>query len=368
MIWKNTKKETKLRKRRTYSGFLLLLGLMIGGLLAQTDNENEIQNLQIKQLEDKLIVLIESEIGILYESFVLYNPNRLVLDLMNVEKTSLEPEYNVNRFGIAKIRTGVNRPSVCRIVFDIGEEFPLYKINEVENGLEISFWPESTDIDKKEPAREEEMKEEVKKPEPEPVKVEKKPAIKEPAVVREAEKVAMAPSEEKNFTIGIMSGLYFVRDEVFREIYGDSSLTFGGEYSFAPFRAVKSLDFWLGFNYMQDSGKTTFLEEDLKFRMMHFSFSIRYLFHLERFSPFIGPGVDYITYKETYPEDSPVESIEGSILGFHLQAGSYIHITSSLSGKLFFKYNIAETTTSEEVEVSLGGLHLGIGFIYRFNL
>jgi len=346
----------KLRKRRIYLGLLLLLGFMTGFLLAQTDSENEIKNLQIKQLEGKLIVLIESEIGILYESFVLYNPNRLVLDLMNVEKTSLEPEYNVNRFGIANIRTGINRPSVCRIVFDIGEEFPLYKINEVENGLEISFWPESTDIDKKEPEREEEIKEEVKKPEPEPVKVEKKPI----------EKVAKEPSEEKKFTIGIMSGLYFVQDEVFREIYGNSSLMFGGEYSFAPFQAIKNLDFWLGFNYMQDTGKTTFLEEDLKFRMMHFSFSIRYLFHLERFSPFVGPGIDYITYKETYPEDFPIESIEGSTLGFHFQAGSYIHITSSLSAKLSFKYNIANTTR-DDVEVTLGGSHLGVGLIYRFN-
>lgn len=356
-----------MRKIRIYLDLLLLLGLMTGFLLAQSDGENEIKNLQIKQIEGKLIILIDSEMGILYESFVLYNPNRLVLDLMNVEKTSLEPEYDVNRLGIAKIRTGINRPSVCRIVFDIGEEFPLYKINEVENGLEISFWPERVDVDKKEPEITKEIKEEVKKPEPEPVKVVKKPVEKKPVVAREAKKDERKPSEEKKFTIGIMSGLYFVQDEVFREIYGDSSLTFGGEYSFAPIKAIENLDFWLGFNYMQDTGKTTFLEEDLKFRMMHFSFSIRYLFHLKRFSPFVGPGIDYITYKETYPEDFPIDSIEGSTMGFHFQAGSYIHITGSLSAKLFFKYNIAKTTR-DDVKVTLGGSHLGIGLIYRFNL
>jgi len=355
-------------KRRTYLGCLLLLGLMTGFLMSQTAGENEIKNLQINQLEDKLVVLIESEIGIIYESFVLYSPNRLVFDLMNVEKSSLEPEYDVNKFGIAKIRTGINRPSVLRIVFDITQEYPLYKIDEVENGLEITFWPESMEIEKREPKVKEEIKEEVKKPEPEPVKVEKKAPEIKPEVKKEAEIAAMKPSEEKKFTVGIMSGLYFVQDNVFKEIYGNSSLAFGAEYSFAPFQTIKGLDFWLGFNSMQDTGKTTFLEEDLKFRMMHFSFSIRYLFYLKRFSPFIGPGIDYITYKETYPEGSPVESIEGSTLGFHIQAGSYFHITDSLSTNLFIKYNIAETTTSEDVEVSLGGFHLGIGLIYRFNL
>lgn len=342
---------------------MLLLGFATGLLLAQAEG-NEIKNLQIRQLEDKLIVLIESEIGILYDSFILNNPNRLVLDFMNIEKTSLEPDYDVNSFGIVKIRTGKNRPSVCRIVFDIGQEFPQYRIDEVENGLEISFWPEIIDIDKKEA----EEKETRKKPEAEPIKVEKKPIDKEPIVEREAERVSKEPKEEKKFTIGITSGFYFVQDEVFKEIYGGTSFIFGGEYSFVlPIKSIKSLDFWLGFNNMQDTGKTTFLEEELKLSMRHFSFAIRYIMNLKRFSPFIGPGIDYITYKETYPEDFPIDSIEGSTLGFHFQAGSYIHITDFLSAKLFFKYNIAKTTR-DDIEITLGGSHVGIGLAYRFNL
>ena len=369
IIQKREKKEKRLIKSRTILSLVLLLGFAAGFLLAQVEGENEIKNLQIKQLEDKLIVLIESEIGILYDSFVLINPNRLVLDFMNIEKTSLEAEYAVNSFGIVKIRTGKSRPSVCRIVFDIEQEFPQYRIDEVENGLEISFWPEIIDIDKKEPEiKEAEEKETRKKSEAEPIKVEKTPIKIEPIVERKTERVTKEPKEEKKFTIGIISGFYFVQDEDFKEIYGGSSFIFGGEYSFVlPIKSIKSLDFLLGFNNMQATGKTTFLEEELKLSMKHFSFAIRYIMNLKRFSPFIGPGIDYITYKETYPEDFPIDSIEGSTLGFHFQVGSYIHITDFLSTKLFFKYNIAKTTR-DDIEITLGGYHVGIGLAYRFNL
>ncbi len=345
---------------------MLLLGFATGLLLAQVEGENEIKNLQIKQLEDKLIVLIESEIGILYDSFVLYNPNRLVLDFLNVEKISLEPDYDVNSFGIVKIRTGKNRPSVCRIVFDIEQEFPQYRIDEVENGLEISFWPEIIDIDKKEPGiKEAEEKETRKKPEAAPIKVEKTPIEKKPIVEREAKRVSKEPKEEKKFTLGIMSGLYLVQDEVFKEVYGNSIPFFGAEYSLSL--PVKGLDIWFGFNYMQDKGKTTFLEEDLTLKMMHFSLSLRYMFYLKILSPFLGAGVDYITYQENYPEGFPFTSIDGSTIGFHVQGGSYFRITEDLAAKLILKYNFAKETR-DDLEIQLGGLQLGVGLIYRFNL
>jgi hypothetical protein len=344
IIQKREKKEKKLIKKRTILSLVLLLGFATGLLLAQVEGENEIKNLQIKQLEDKLIVLIESEIGILYDSFVLYNPNRLVLDFLNVEKISLEPDYDVNSFGIAKIRTGKNRPSVCRIVFDIEQEFPQYRIDEVENGLEISFWPEIIDIDKKEPGiKEAEEKETRKKPEAAPIKVEKTPIEKKPIVEREAKRVSKEPKEEKKFTLGIMSGLYLVQDEVFKEVYGNSIPFFGAEYSLSL--PVKGLDIWFGFNYMQDKGKTTFLEEDLTLKMMHFSLSLRYMFYLKILSPFLGAGIDYITY----------------------QGGSYFRITEDLAAKLILKYNFAKETR-DDLEIQLGGLQLGVGLIYRFNL
>ena len=118
---------------------------------------------------------------------------------------------------------------------------------------------------------------------------------------------------------------------------------------------------------MSKSGSTTFLEEEVNLRMLHFSLALRYLHQINRFVPFIGPGIDYINYKESYPEDFPIDSVEGSKLGFHIQAGSYININDFLAARISMKYVFANTTENE-AEVSLGGLELGVGFVFRFNL
>jgi hypothetical protein len=343
---------------------VLLFGFAAGMMLAQTEG-NEIKNLQIRKLEDKLVVLVESERSVIYDSFILNNPNRLVLDFMNIEKISLQPEYDVSSFGIARIRTGKNRPSVCRIVFDIAQEFPQYRIDEVEKGLEISFWPEVREMEQK--VQETKPVEETvtqKKPEDVPRKVEKKPAEEKPMVTPRLERLGTEQQEDKKFTIGIVSGLYLVQDEVFREVYGSSMMFFGAEYSLAL--PVESMDVWFGFNYMRDKGKTTFLEEDLTLKMMHFSLAVRYVFKVNILAPFLGAGVDYITYQENYPEGFPFTSIDGSTLGFHIQGGSYFRITDALAAKLLLKYNFAKETR-DDLEIQLGGLQLGVGLIYRFN-
>lgn len=174
--------------------------------------------------------------------------------------------------------------------------------------------------------------------------------------------------QEKNAALGLFSGLYFMQDEVFEEIYGKSSFSMGLEYSFLlPVEAIKSLDVYFGFRYLSDKGKTSFLEEEVKLRIVFFSLAVRYLADLDRFHPFIGPGLDYVVYKETYPADFPVESSEGSMLGFHIQGGTYIDIFDSLAGKVYFKYNFAKTT-KEDVKVNLGGVEWGVGLVFRFDL
>ena len=81
--------------------------------------------------------------------------------------------------------------------------------------------------------------------------------------------------------------------------------------------------------------------------------------------PFFGPGIDYILYKEKYPETFPVESMNGSTFGFHVQGGSYFHLSSSLSAILYIKYNIAKAV-KEEVKVNLGGTEWALGLVYYF--
>jgi hypothetical protein len=274
---------------------------------------------------------------------------------------------------VIRIRTGKPQPDIHRVVFDLEEELPRYEINEVENGLEISFWV--LKVEKLEELKEEikppvKVKKEAKPPEKKPPKVEEKaPPIKEekepekPKVEEVTEEPWKEMKEEKKFSIGVATGFYFMQDEAFQEIYGKSTFVFGGETSITL--PLKFLDIWIGFKQMQDSGKTTFMQEDISLRMTDISFSLRCLINLKNLTPFLGPGVDYIYYKENYSGDFPLASLSDSDFGFHIQGGSYFHLSNFLSTKLYFKYNMIKTTI-QDLSVNLGGTEWGLGLVFRF--
>ncbi len=175
------------------------------------------------------------------------------------------------------------------------------------------------------------------------------------------------PEKEKKWAVGLFSGLYFMQDEAFQEVYGQNTFFLGAEIPFSLSQLTRNLEGVLHFKYMNDKGKTTLTEEETKLQLIYFSLSVRYMMNLNKFKPFLGPGIDYILYQEKYPETFPVDSMNGSTLGFHILGGCYYSLSSSLSLNVYAKYNIAKTT-EEENKVNLGGTEWGFGLIYRFNL
>lgn len=358
-----------MEKMKKLLSLLSLSCFLVGISMAQPEEAKELRNISFQELENQLKVFIEFDEGIIYESFTLFNPNRLVIDLINGERVSAEPLHEVNSLGVLRIRAAINRPAIIRIVFDFEDNLPLYRIREVESGLEISFWQEEVE-EVKEIKPVVKPKEEAKIPKEEPKKIEEIPK-EEPKKIEERRKLLLEELKERkrnNVSIGFLTGFYFTQDETFKEVYGNSSFFFGGEYSFLlPVKSLKSIDAWISFKTMQDTGLTSYTEEELTLRINHFSVSFRYLVNLNKFSLFIGPGIDYIVYKEKYSETFPIESIGGSDLGFHIQGGSYFHFTPFVAAKIFLKYNISKTI-EEDVEVNLGGIEWGIGLVYQFNL
>lgn len=332
---------------------LVLLLNMTGFLFSQAQ---ELKSITIDLAEDKVLVFIEVTGTISYESFTLPSPNRLVIDLQGIGKISTQASYDVGMSGVLRIRTARHDPTTARIVFDLEEQIPLFTIEEARTGLIISFVRQKIE---KAPEPPEKPVQEIKKPEEKPV--EKEPTPPPPQKPLDLEK-------EKNASAGLLMGLYFMQDESKNNIYGKSQLSLGAEYTFTlPIEAVQSLDLCLAFRYEPDSGLTTFLKEELKLRLFLFSLSTRYVFSRQRYSLFIGPGMDYIIYKEIYPDGFPQESTSGSTLGLHVQAGSYIKIIEFLAVKFYFKYNLAETVENEN-RVNLGGAEWGLGLIFLFNL
>jgi opacity protein-like surface antigen len=300
------------------------------------------------------------------------NPNRLVLDFMGIRSISSMPVIGINEIGIVSIRSALNRPGVARVVFNFTEEIPQYRIEESESGLTLFFWKEAEIMEQREPQQitREPIKPPIEEKKEEKVEEKKKisPKIEKPIPTKTEPTPAITEKPTKNMmSFGISSGFLTLQDDAFRDAYGEGGIFYKGEYSFYLPIKIESIDIWTGVTFFQKNGQTTLTEEELKLRITTFSLALRYLRKLSRFTPFVGIGIDYIVYKETYPEDFIVASVGGSDLGFHAQAGTYIDVLKSLSIKVHIKYNLAETT-EDVVTVNLGGIEYGIGLVFRFNL
>jgi hypothetical protein len=179
-------------------------------------------------------------------------------------------------------------------------------------------------------------------------------------------RIKLLPDEERYFTVGLMGGVYFVQDRVFRDLYGEGSPFLGAEVTLRfPIREPHGMDIAAGGRTLRDKGLTSYTEEDISLRLTNLSLSLRYSYDTGRFALFLGPGIEYVMYKETYAETFPIDSVKASQTGIHLTGGGYVHLTSGLSLKGYFKYCRVETDRPG-FRVNLGGTEWGAGILYRF--
>lgn len=350
-----------MKKTATILGLAALLAVFSGLSYALPIQTREIKNISFQKGEKELIVLIEYSEDLTYESFTLFSPNRLVIDFPNADRIASQGPFDVNAMGVAAIRTGKPNLTTCRVVFDLGDKIPRYKISDTDSGLRVSFWQE-----------------EVPEKIPQAV-VTEKPAVTPPPAPKAEKKVQAAPltltTGPHKMGVGPYAGMYFMEDEVFQEAYGKMGLGFGAQYFFTlPIQDQHNVDFWIGFFTMSKKGEMTFTKDEIELTFTQAaSVSVRYHYNSNRFALFIGPGIDYITYQEALPEELKDFETTGSTLGYHLQAGVMVDILESLAANVFGKYNLAKSTetiinTEEEITVKLGGIQLSIGLIYRFNI
>ncbi len=158
-----------------------------------------------------------------------------------------------------------------------------------------------------------------------------------------------------------------MQDEVFQQVYGTYAWIFCGEYSYRlPFLLKEHLEISLECRFLSDRGELTVTKEPVELMMSDVSFSLKYLFDLNKFILFLGPGINYVTYKEKYPPAFPVSSIKGSVSGYSFQGGCYYDFSSSLGAKLSILYCYARAEEGEVV-ADIGGLSVKAGLVYRFD-
>jgi hypothetical protein len=181
------------------------------------------------------------------------------------------------------------------------------------------------------------------------------------------ERIRFEPDYPKSSTFGLLAGFFFVQDETFQEMYGKSVFFFGGEYTLRfPVKERHGVDVAVDLRQLKKSGRTSYTEEEAHVRLTSLSLSLRYSLEYDRFTFFVGPGFDYVMYKENYAETFPIKSVDGSAAGYHITGGGYYNVLPSLAVKAYFKYCAADTEP-DGFRVNLGGTEWGLGLVYRFE-
>ncbi|MCJ7682310.1 MAG: AMIN domain-containing protein [Candidatus Aminicenantes bacterium] len=340
--------------------------IVIGGVLliffsfflnAQAAPQTELKTITLEKSEQEAVCRIECTKPVSYESFSLLNPNRLVLDLSKIEEISASPEMLVNDFGILKITTSTQSAETGRLVIYFLGDILQYKILETDIGLNVVFT-------KAEDKTEEPVEE------TEHITIMAKPVPSTTQMLTPVQEKAVAPAGKghvKDMSISANGGMYYFQGEEFESLYSKSANFFRGELTFRIPIPVNNIDFWLGVSSFEKTGQTSLYAEDLKLTWTTFSGALRFIRKFGIFAPFVGVGVDYITYEEIYPASFNIISTGGSNIGMHIQGGLYVHIFDALSVKAMIRY-LDNTTTSNNIEMNMGGVEYSFGLTFHFDL
>ena len=83
------------------------------------------------------------------------------------------------------------------------------------------------------------------------------------------------------------------------------------------------------------------------------------------FTPYLGAGVDIFLYKE----ESHISSISGLTTGFHMEGGVYYRPPLFEFIKIRAVLRVSRAVAKENnIKVNLGGLELGLGLLYCFDI
>jgi len=171
--------------------------------------------------------------------------------------------------------------------------------------------------------------------------------------------------EMENTLLEVFSGIYNIHDERFKRIYQGSGFIYGFGLSQKVYCSKQhNLFLSLDFKFYSKKGKSTFTEQETKLTLKPISFGGFYLFARKSIFPFAEVGLDYYPYKE----ECDLHSTSGSAWGFHLKGGILIPLPalSQLKIKLYLRYSKAKTEENN-LEVNLGGIDYGLGFVYGFD-
>ncbi len=135
-----------MNKKRTLRLLLSIFGFLFFILLPYSKGDGiagqigVLENVEITKSVNTLEVRILLNRDTKSNDFRLTKPNRLVIDFFETGRIRASRRINVNDFGIIAVRTGMFKPDIARVVFDLTDQLPFYRIEKIAGGIKVIFW------------------------------------------------------------------------------------------------------------------------------------------------------------------------------------------------------------------------------------
>jgi len=134
-----------IRKNLSLFPFLFIFIILLT-TFSFSQQRGSLEKIVISKTEKTLEVRVLLSFFSYYRQFELSGPNRVVIDCFDTRNIKAPSFLRVNALGVRGIRTGMFKPGTARVVFDMIDQIPPYKIESIENGLRILFWPEEEKV------------------------------------------------------------------------------------------------------------------------------------------------------------------------------------------------------------------------------
>jgi len=93
----------------------------------------------IQKTPDSLEIELHFEPYTSHLVFHLQSPKRIVINLRNLMNIDANSFTDINDFGIKAIRAFMFKTDIVRVVLDVAEQFPSYRVQKIDNGLKVTI-------------------------------------------------------------------------------------------------------------------------------------------------------------------------------------------------------------------------------------
>jgi len=340
------------------------------------------------RIQDTFEVKILFDFYTSHRRFVLDNPNKIVIDFQNIEDIHTYRDFEVNDFGIQRISAGMFKPYIARVVFDLKAEIPPYKIEGIQRGIRVTFWPvELPEVEEEEMLPEKEPDEELegkavmeKEDQPETVPMSELSQRQEAEIKEPLDKTGDQPEETKEILEELTAVLYEIQDEkrikrkqfiriealggafqpgekTLRDVY-ENGLFYGAGLNFGIWEFA---ELWIAQKYFSKKITDEVTGEKRRINLIPLEGGLKFRLNKGIVNPYLGIGASYYQYKEI----NLAEEIKDKGIGYVGLAGVFFKLNGGLIFDIHAHYSFCLVSSGKD-KLNVGGLYIGAGLGFEY--